>query len=107
MVDNGSTVIVIEHNLDVIKTADHLIDLGPREGIRAAPWWPPEPQRRFVLSRHPTPGSSSNLCWSGTASAPCPAWKQKLTTGARHLVVNLNKLAYTFQEVYIWPGLSQ
>ncbi len=30
--DNGNTVLVIEHNLDVIKTADHLIDLGPEGG---------------------------------------------------------------------------
>ncbi|TWS94784.1 excinuclease ABC subunit UvrA [Streptococcus sp. sy018] len=32
-VDDGNTVLVIEHNLDVIKTADHLIDLGPEGGV--------------------------------------------------------------------------
>ena len=32
IVDNGDTVIVIEHNLDVLKSADHLIDLGPEGG---------------------------------------------------------------------------
>lgn len=32
LVDNGNTVLVIEHNLDVIKTADHIIDLGPDGG---------------------------------------------------------------------------
>jgi excinuclease ABC subunit A len=32
LVDQGNTVVVIEHNLDVIKTADHLIDIGPEGG---------------------------------------------------------------------------
>ena len=32
IVDNGDTVLVIEHNLDVIKVADHIIDLGPNGG---------------------------------------------------------------------------
>lgn len=32
LVDNGDTVLIIEHNLDVIKTADHIIDLGPEGG---------------------------------------------------------------------------
>ena len=32
--ENGNTVLVIEHNLDVIKCADHIIDLGPEGGVR-------------------------------------------------------------------------
>ncbi|SHH36450.1 excinuclease ABC subunit UvrA [Virgibacillus chiguensis] len=32
LVENGDTVLIIEHNLDVIKTADHIIDLGPEGG---------------------------------------------------------------------------
>ena len=33
LVEQGNTIVVIEHNLDVIKTADHIIDLGPEGGI--------------------------------------------------------------------------
>jgi excinuclease ABC subunit A len=32
LVEKGNTVIVIEHNLDVVKSADHLIDIGPEGG---------------------------------------------------------------------------
>ncbi|MFX8754980.1 hypothetical protein ABTM47_19450, partial [Acinetobacter baumannii] len=32
LVDRGNTVLIIEHNLDVIKMADHIIDLGPEGG---------------------------------------------------------------------------
>jgi excinuclease ABC subunit A len=31
-VDTGNTVLVIEHNLDVVKTADYIVDLGPEGG---------------------------------------------------------------------------
>lgn len=34
LVDKGNTVVIIEHNLDIIKVADHLIDLGPEGGAR-------------------------------------------------------------------------
>jgi excinuclease ABC subunit A len=33
LIDNGSSLVVIEHNMDVIKTADHVIDLGPEGGV--------------------------------------------------------------------------
>jgi excinuclease ABC subunit A len=34
LVESGNSVVIIEHNLDVIKTADHIIDLGPEGGNR-------------------------------------------------------------------------
>jgi excinuclease ABC subunit A len=34
LVDQGNTVVVVEHNLDVLKTADWLVDLGPEAGAR-------------------------------------------------------------------------
>ena len=34
LTEGGNTVIVIEHNLDVIKTADYIIDMGPEGGMR-------------------------------------------------------------------------
>ncbi len=55
LVDGGNTVVVIEHNLDVIKTADRIIDLGPDGGLRGG---------RVIASGTPeevaaTPGSAT------------------------------------------------
>ncbi len=55
LVDTGNTVLVIEHNLDVIKTADYIVDLGPEGGHRGG---------RVVASGTPehvaaTPGSAT------------------------------------------------
>ena len=45
--DHGNTVVVIEHNLDVIKTADWLVDLGPEGGSRVARSSPTARQSRW------------------------------------------------------------
>src|SRR5258708_26341251 len=41
LVEAGNTVVVIEHNLEVVKTADHVIDLGPEAGVAGG--GPPAP----------------------------------------------------------------
>ena len=59
LVDRGNTVLVIEHNLDVIKTADWIVDLGPEGGRRgAARSWPPARPKTWLRSTRPTPASS-------------------------------------------------
>ena len=55
LVDNGNTMIVIEHNLDVIKTADHIIDLGPEGGDKGG----------YVVAQG-TPEEVSNVAESHT-----------------------------------------
>ena len=47
LVEQGNTVVVIEHNLEVIKTADHVIDLGPEGGNAGG---------RIIADRHPRGG---------------------------------------------------
>ena len=61
LVSLGNTVLVIEHNLDVIKSADHIIDLGPEGGENGG---------RVVVVRHARRGSplASLIHRSGTAT---------------------------------------
>ena len=54
LVDAGNTVIVIEHNLDMIKVADYLIDIGPEGGDEGARSSPPAPPSRWPRWSAPT-----------------------------------------------------
>ena len=60
--ESGNTVLVIEHNLDVIKCADYIIDLGPEGGVRGERSSRPEPQRRLRIIPNPSRVSILKRC---------------------------------------------
>ena len=60
--DQGNTIVVIEHNLDVVKTADWVIDLGPEGGSGAATSSPLAHQSKLQRSSSPIPEGFYALC---------------------------------------------
>ena len=63
LVDAGDTVVVIEHNLDVIKTADHIIDLGPEGAYAAVPLSVRARRNKSPKWKAVIPESSWGLFW--------------------------------------------
>ena len=61
LVDHGNTVVVIEHNLEVVKTADHIIDLGPEGG---------EGGGRLVAAGTPEEVARHPESWTGRVLRP-------------------------------------
>ena len=79
LVDKGNTVIVIEHNLDVIKTADWIIDLGPEGGDEGG---------RLIAAGTPeevagTPGSATGAFLAGLVTPAAPRATRRKRTGAK------------------------
>ncbi len=70
LVDKGNTVLVIEHNLDVIKTADWVIDMGPEGGSGGGRVVAEGTPEQVAPSRRPTPGSSCGACSTDRTVGP-------------------------------------
>ena len=66
--DEGNTVVVIEHNLDVVKTADWIIDLGPEGGIRGG---------RIIATGTPEQIAAEKDSWTGRYLAEMPGMKRQ------------------------------
>ncbi|MDX8412793.1 MAG: hypothetical protein R8J85_01770, partial [Mariprofundales bacterium] len=62
LVDRGNTVVVIEHNLDVIKTADWVVDMGPEGGDRGG---------EVVVSGTPKQVAACAQSWTGKYLKRC------------------------------------
>ncbi len=77
LTDAGNTVIVIEHNLDVIKTADWIIDLGPEGGDGGGQIVAQGTPEDLARHRGATQGSS----WPGSSSHPA-CWGSSLSADA-------------------------
>ena len=58
--DLGNTVLVIEHDLDVMRAADHLVDLGPARAPAEGAWWPRGRSPTSPPHPAPPPGASSH-----------------------------------------------
>lgn len=65
--DHGNTVVVIEHNLDVIKTADWLVDLGPEGGSKGGQIIANGTPEQVAEMPSRTPATSSSRCWNAIA----------------------------------------
>ena len=72
LVDRGNTVIMIEHNLEVVKTADWIVDLGPEGGAAGGRSWPRGARRRCRAPPAPSRAATWRGCSAGGAGRIFP-----------------------------------
>ena len=90
--DQGNTIVVIEHNLDVIKTADWIVDLGPEGGSGGVKSSSPVRQRPLQSAKPRTPRASLNRCCNCYRELLSGRFRQQLNrllVGRIHQIVNL------------------
>ena len=73
LIDQGNTVVVIEHNLEVIKTADYIIDIGPEGGDKGG---------EIVAAGTPEDLVKVKKSYTGQYLAPCLALREKARKSA-------------------------
>lgn len=95
LVEQGNTIVVIEHNLDVIKTADWLIDMGPEAGNEGG-WIVKEGTPEFICKA--APRKAAGTATSGkTAAARTAQAKSKLKPTLSHTAIALAPILKTGQ----------
>jgi excinuclease ABC subunit A len=82
--DHGNTVVVIEHNLDVIKTADWLVDLGPEGGAGGG---------RVIAEGAPETIAESNASFTGRYLKPVLVAQGARVRGERRAAARARKVS--------------
>ncbi|KHF33344.1 UvrABC system protein A [Paenibacillus sp. P1XP2] len=111
LVDAGNTVIVIEHNLEVISQADWIIDMGPDGAARAAKWSSKGCLRRLSMrssrSREDIYGNDCHGIKQLSRINAYHGWRKKLAAGEEHIssikVANIAAFIFCF---CVRPGLT-
>ena len=68
LVDQGNTVVVIEHNLDVVKTADWIVDFGPEGGDGGGQIVAAGTPEQVAGNKQAGPAATWPSCWTATAA---------------------------------------
>jgi len=91
LTDQGNTVVVIEHNLEVIKTADWVLDLGPEGGDGGGEIVAAGPPEDIVRVKRSYTGAFSPRCWRGASAGASAGWRPRSEPGRAPLLLAGNR----------------